>query len=661
MKEIPFDETTSELVAGGIMSPSPDGSVWGNLQGCTEAGHAENGQLSVVPRPFPEAGLDFVRAVRDMLGQGTVATDTDIAIYSWMLLKFVTSCRERREEVYEQMTWLEYLGVDRGFYSPEFESLIKTLPRSLSAMRSDACSARTVGTVTIQVLFDMAGDGGLHMESVLRGPTQEMWIEPWRKLLGRPIDMDPARAQDIPSMGVVGVCPGVRLEGFEFDGLQVTGLRVSGTAGPLKRAGAVQVEAKEGAPHGQSTAVVQADYYLVAVPLEVIHGILNARTADGKGLLHQPMLDFDVSLSRLASFELKKAVAPMLGIQLYLIDDVPMCHGHVFYPESPWALTSVSQAQFWRMQLPGGLSSYVADPRARYPIGGIVSAIISDWETPARDRIFRGPDGKPTRIAGKAAKDCTEAEVKREVWLQLKEALNATRGVPLLDDDNLWRRSEPASAPGTMDWLDAVLEDAAELDRDVLQDGLANPFSADGQTPRSGVEPLFVHPKGSLHDRSDAQLRIPNLLLASDYVRTYTDVATMEAANEAARRAVLAILWREMPSPEGFPEIWPLDEGALFEAARALDRMLYKAGKLPHVMDAPQVLSGLFGGLVGNVAQMGIDLLGLRGKIKPPTPMAMPGGGFLIPQFSPTLTTAAVTSAARVLSTIHTVTKGSPR
>ena len=38
------------------------------------------------------------------------------------------------------------------------------------------------------------------------------------------------------------------------------------------------------------------------------------------------------------------------------------------------------------------------------------------------------------------------------------------------------------------------------------------------------------------------RLRIPNLVLAADYVRTHTDLATMEGANEAARRAVNAIL-----------------------------------------------------------------------------------------------------------------------
>ena len=51
-----------------------------------------------------------------------------------------------------------------------------------------------------------------------------------------------------------------------------------------------------------------------------------------------------------------------------------------------------------------------------------------------------------------------------------------------------------------------------------------------------------MNTKGSWADRPDATTRIPNLFLAADYVRTYTDLATMEGANEAARRAVNGIL-----------------------------------------------------------------------------------------------------------------------
>ena len=44
--------------------------------------------------------------------------------------------------------------------------------------------------------------------------------------------------------------------------------------------------------------------------------------------------------------------------------------------------------------------------------------------------------------------------------------------------------------------------------------------------------------------RPEAATRIPNLVLAGDYVRTNTDLASMEGACEAARHAVNAILQR---------------------------------------------------------------------------------------------------------------------
>ena len=63
-----------------------------------------------------------------------------------------------------------------------------------------------------------------------------------------------------------------------------------------------------------------------------------------------------------------------------------------------------------------------------------------------------------------------------------------------------------------------------------------------GGLPPTNNSRLLVHPPGSWAIRPDAGDRIPNLVLAGDYVRTYTDLASMEGANEAARRAVNAIL-----------------------------------------------------------------------------------------------------------------------
>ena len=95
--------------------------------------------------------------------------------------------------------------------------------------------------------------------------------------------------------------------------------------------------------------------------------------------------------------------------------------------------------------------------------------------------------------------------------------------------------------------------------------------------PRQDInlEPLLVNTAGSWDHRPDAATKIENFLLASDYVRTYTDLATMEGANEAARRAVNAIL-DATGSREPKCQIWPLHEPALFAPVRALDRVRYQ-------------------------------------------------------------------------------------
>ena len=60
-------------------------------------------------------------------------------------------------------------------------------------------------------------------------------------------------------------------------------------------------------------------------------------------------------------------------------------------------------------------------------------------------------------------------------------------------------------------------------------------------------------------------------------MRTYTDLATMEGANEAARRAVNAIL-DATGSDADRCRVWPLREpgGLPFRVAREVDRVLYR-------------------------------------------------------------------------------------
>ena len=53
---------------------------------------------------------------------------------------------------------------------------------------------------------------------------------------------------------------------------------------------------------------------------------------------------------------------------------------------------------------------------------------------------------------------------------------------------------------------------------------------------------MLVNYAGSRPLRPHAVTKIGNMFLASDYVLTHTELATMEGANEAARRAVNGIL-----------------------------------------------------------------------------------------------------------------------
>ena len=218
----------------------------------------------------------------------------------------------------------------------------------------------------------------------------------------------------------------------------------------------------------------------------------------------------------------------MNGIQFFLERDVAVVHGHTIYIDSPWSLTSVSQRQFWR---PNALEQY-GDGR----LGGILSIDISDWNSPGV-------------LYGKPAIQCSAEEIKTEVWAQVKQHLNVD-GMRQLEDSNL------------LNWF---------LDPDIE---FPNPSQV------TNLEPLLINTAGSLAFRPEAYTEIPNLFLASDYVRTYTDLACMEAANEAARRATNAILERE-GSAAPHAALWPLEEPEFFKPMRAYDLLRFQLG-LPH-------------------------------------------------------------------------------
>ncbi len=150
---------------------------------------------------------------------------------------------------------------------------------------------------------------------------------------------------------------------------------------------------------------------------------------------------------------------------------------------------------------------------------------------------------------------CSREEIRAEVWGQL---------VDHVDDGQLDERHVLA-------WF---LDPAVEF---------PNPTEA------TNLEPLLINTAGSWADRPGVTTRIPNLLLAADYVRTDTDLATMEGANEAARRAVNAILdWTGSSAPRC--KTFKLREPAVLGPARTLDKLRWRLFRRP--ARAPLRVSG---------------------------------------------------------------------
>jgi hypothetical protein len=70
---------------------------------------------------------------------------------------------------------------------------------------------------------------------------------------------------------------------------------------------------------------------------------------------------------------------------------------------------------------------------------------------------------------------------------------------------------------------------------------------------------------------------IPNLFLAGDYIRTNTGLATMEAANESARRAVNCII-DASGTGKPYAKVWRLKEWAMLWPYKWYDRRRYEKG-----------------------------------------------------------------------------------
>jgi uncharacterized protein with NAD-binding domain and iron-sulfur cluster len=452
--------------------PHGSGTVLDNLTHATRIlfAQADGRNELVAAAHLPQSLEDLALMSRFLFGLLTQLgiPPQEHAVLVERMMTLLTSCDERRYEQWEKVGWWDFIGAERR--SKAFQKWVgEGLTRTLVAARGREISSRTGGLILAQIVFDLTRAGG-RADRVLDAPTNDAWIDPW--------------VAHLETLGVE-----LRLES-PVQGLTLSNGRIAGVTTPA--------------------GTVTADHYVAALPVEIM-----------RQLAGPPLRALDPAFARLD----RLVTRWMNGILFYLDRDVPLEHGHAIYIDSEWALTSISQAQFWKEV---DLARY-GDGRVK----GILSIDVSDWET-------------ASRRTGKIAMRCSREEIRAEVWGQLADHLN--------------------------DGPEPVLDE-----RHVLAWFLDPAITFPNPTQAANLEPLLINTAGSWADRPGVTTRIPNLLLAADYVRTNTDLATMEAANEAARRAVNAIL-DTTGSDADRCRLWPLqDPGGLpFRIAREADRVAYK-------------------------------------------------------------------------------------
>jgi uncharacterized protein with NAD-binding domain and iron-sulfur cluster len=460
---------------------NPDG-VYDNLIGVSGGrsvrsdGRVDAQLFGMAPDPNAVLTTDGMRALLiEGVANGRMVPPQELAYFVERALVFYSSCDERRFGEWEYVPWWDFIGA--ATRSEEYQKIVaKGLTRSVVAAKETVASTRTIGNMAEAFIMNIMGrgnDGAI--DRVLDRPTNEAWIRPWTRLLKK--------------LGV----------NFHL-GQRVTQLDV-GADGAIATATATDADGR--------TRPIEADWFVAAMPAERI-----------QKLLSRDLLRADEKLDGINDL----FTDWMSGVQFYLRKRIDITAGHVTYVDSEWALTSLTQAQFWAER----------DFPADYGDGDAVDCLsvdISDWDTP-------GP------LTGKVAKKCTHSEVKREVWHQITEHLRDT--------------------------------DPEILDSDLLHSAFIDPGIQwhPGRGRNSNATPLLVNTVGSWDKRPEAATGIRNLFLCGDYVRTDIDLATMEGANESGRAATTALLHAAGSSAPP-PQMYKLYDPPEMEPEKAADLELY--------------------------------------------------------------------------------------
>lgn len=507
-----------------------DGYVIDDLISTNELGIARNdAHVLRLPTHLPRSLAALRKLLKAVENANTGLTYREFAHFSTCVWQIMTSCEARRANDYERIGWWDFIEGDKQ--SDTFKRYFGNLTRSLVAAQPQLASTRTNGNILEQLIIDMVNVFSTP-DRVLTGPTNEVWIHPWIEHLCSTYRDNFAYYLDVTVD---------RLD-CHAEKRCITGVGIKPSIDG-QRPRQIQRCCRDFA-HTKDVDLgdqITADYFISALPVERMAKLIT------------PVMETCDPVLRWLK-DLEESVEWMNGIVFFLKRDVPIAEGHVLYLDPPTALTSISQKQFWAK----------VDMK-RYGKGDVVATLsvdISNWDDLVDDE---------------------RDSIDELIWEQLKETLNGNGEKILIDEDLAYAALDPSITELAAARQDVRAEFASKGVSGEVKELSSRQLNVEvihrlDEKKLDNAEPLLVNTTDSWRCRPYADSRIRNLFLASDYVRTSTDLATMEAANEAARRAVNAILDYE-GSPAKRAPIWALRKMWVLAPFRWLDRRRFNQGR----------------------------------------------------------------------------------
>lgn len=298
---------------------------------------------------------------------------SDLLRFQLRLAVYLTSGRKRRR-TYEDLTWEDFLHADRC--SEGFRNKLEAFPKALVGLSSSKADARSMGTITVQLLLDQLRETRLR-DASLNGPTSVAWLDPWKHYLTE--------------------------RRVKFHRGALTELRFATPKNPkaLSLEAVVTVTDLKGNPIERT---LDQGYLVVALPITDAKRLCAPLLSDLPKRFNRRFRYRDIR--RIATFRTEDALTDFTGVQFYLKEPLFAGVSHTYYQDATWGLSSIMQSNLW------------IDQRAYRGEGAnqlyVLSVDVTELDRP-------GPIGKKRK--GKSARACSKEEFAAEVWAQVSDGL----------------------------------------------------------------------------------------------------------------------------------------------------------------------------------------------------------------------------------------------